>query len=83
MTKHTIIFGNCMEMKELHDNYIPKPVLKLISANIVGKITSKSSAREIKEFNSACDFSKGNQEIIEKLFQETKVNNFEVIIEGV
>ena len=51
--------------------------------NVLGKITSKSSAREIKEFNFACDFSKSNQEIIEKLFQEAKANNFEVIIEGV
>jgi len=78
-----VLYCNLTDVKVNDNRFTPKPVLKLTSTNILGKITSKSSAREIKEFNSACDFSKSNLEIIEKLFQEAKANNFEVIIEGV
>lgn len=78
-----VLYCNLTDVKVNDVDFTPKPVLKLTSSNISGKITSKSSFAEIEEFKSSAGFSMNNVEIINKLFVEAKTNNFEVIIEGV
>jgi hypothetical protein len=78
-----VLYCNLSDV-QVNDNYFTsKPVLKLTSSNISGKITSKSSITEIEEFKSSAGFNMNNVEIINRLFAEAKTNNFEVIIEGV
>ncbi len=78
-----VLYCNLSNVKVNEDEFIPKPVLKLTSTNISGKITSQSSTTEIEEFKSSASFNENNIGIIDKLFTEAKANNFEVIIEGV
>ncbi|MDP2303224.1 MAG: hypothetical protein Q8N03_12465 [Ignavibacteria bacterium] len=78
-----VLYCNLTDVKINDSVYTPKPVLRLTSTNILGKITSLSLASEIEEFKSRVGFSKNSKEFIDKLFSEANTNNFEVIIEGV
>ncbi len=78
-----VLYCNLTDVKVNDSEYTPKPVLKLTSTNITGKITSQSSTSEIKGFKSTAGFNENNVEVIDGLFTEAITNNFEVIIEGV
>jgi DNA-binding transcriptional regulator YhcF (GntR family) len=78
-----ILYCNLRDVKINDSVYTPKPVLRLTSTNIIGKITSLSLASEIGEFKFRIGFSNHSLELIDKLFSEANTNNFEVIIEGV
>ena len=78
-----VLYCNLAEVKVNDADFAPKPVLKLTSTNISGKITSNSPSLEIDRFKSSTGFSESNISLIDRLFAEAKTNNFEVIIEGV
>ncbi|KAF0151872.1 MAG: hypothetical protein FD143_1586 [Ignavibacteria bacterium] len=78
-----VLYCNLTDVKVNDLKYSSKPVLKLTSTNITGKISSQSSTSELVEFKSSANFNVNNVEIIDRLFAEAKANNFEVIIEGV
>lgn len=78
-----VLYCNLDDLKIEDNVFIPKPVLKLTSTNISGKISSLSSIAEIEKFKLSAGLSKNNNEFIDKLFSEAVANNFEVIIEGV
>ncbi len=78
-----VLYCNLTDVKINETDFNPKPVLRLTSTNISGKISSESSTSEIEEFKSSAGFSANNVEIIDRLFTESKANNFEVIVEGV
>ena len=78
-----VLYCNLTGVKIDNADYTPKPVLKLTSTNIPGKISSQSSTSEIAEFKASTGFNTNNVDIIDRLFTEAKANNFEVIIEGV
>jgi len=78
-----VLYCNLTDVKIDNTDFTPKPVLKLTSTNISGKISSQSSTSEIEVFKSSAGFNVNNVEIIDRLFAEAKANNFEVIIEGV
>lgn len=78
-----VLYCNLVDVKVEENVFIPKPVLKLTSNNISGKISSLSSIAEIEKFKLSAGFNKNNNEFIDKLFAEALANNFEVIIEGV
>ena len=78
-----VLYSNLTNVKVNNIDYTPKPVLKLTSTNVSGRITSNNLPSEISEFKSLNIF-KGNQiRIIDDLFSEAKANNFEAIIESV
>ena len=78
-----VLYCNLTDVKIDDTDFTPKPVLKLTSTNISGKISNQSSTSEIEEFKSSAGFNVNNVEIIDRLFAEATANNFEVIIEGV
>ncbi|MEW6701572.1 MAG: hypothetical protein AB1298_02530 [Bacteroidota bacterium] len=78
-----VLYCNITDVKIDDTDFTPKPVLKLTSTNISGKISSQRTTSEIEEFKSSAGFNENNVEIIDRLFAEAKANNFEVIIEGV
>jgi hypothetical protein len=78
-----VLYCNLTDMKVNDINYTPKPVLKLTSTNVSGKITSRSMSSEIEKFKTSNGLNGNHSVIINKLFTEAQKNNFEVIIEGV
>ena len=78
-----VLYCNLNSVKVNEADFSPKPVLKLTSTKICRKISSNSPATEIQEFKTSSGFNKKNVVIIDRLFDEAKANNFEVIIEGV
>lgn len=78
-----VLYCNLTEVKIEDTYFTPKPVLKLTSSKLSGKISSQSSTSEIEKFVSAAGFNMNNIEIVNRLFTEANANNFEVIIEGV
>ena len=78
-----VLYCNLTDVKVNEINFTPKPVLKLTSTNISGRITSNSASSEIDGFKTANNFNKNHIYIIENLFIEAQTNNFEVIIESV
>lgn len=78
-----VLYCNLAEVKVDEAYFTPKPVLKLTSSKISGKISSLSSDSLIGEFKSSNNFNKNNNEFISRVFAEAGANNFEVIIEGI
>ena len=78
-----VLYSNLTEVKVNDQDYTPRPVLKLTSTNIKGKITTSNSEEDIKKFVSSNGLSEGNSSTIKSLFLEAQTNNFSVIIEGV
>lgn len=78
-----VLYCNLTDVKVNDINFSPKPVLKLTSKNISGKITSNSVSSEIDKFKTSNGFNENHISIIDNLFAEAKSNDFEVIIEGV
>jgi len=78
-----ILFSNLTEIK-INDNYfISKPILKLTSNKISGKISSQNSNLKIENFKSYAGLNQQQNDLVNKLFQEARENNFEIIIQGV
>lgn len=78
-----VLYSNLTEVKVNDQDYITRPVLKLTSTNISGKITTRNSEEDIKKFVASNGLSEGNISTINSLFLEAQTNNFDVIIEGV
>ena len=78
-----VLYCNLSDVKVNDINYTPKPILKLTSINISGRITSNNVSLEIDYFKTSNGFNKNHISIIDNLFTEARTNNFEVIIESV
>ena len=78
-----VLYCNLTDVKVNDINFTSKPVLKLTSTNISGKITSNNVSSEIEKFKTANSFNENHISIIDNLFAEAQTNQFEVIIEGV
>lgn len=78
-----VLYCNLTEVKIDETDFTPKPILKLTSTNLYGKISSQNSTSEIKKFNHSAEFTSNNIKVIDRLFAEAKANNFEIVIEGV
>lgn len=78
-----VLYCNLTDVKVNDVDFTPKPVLKLTSANISGKIKSNNVPSEIEKFKTANNFNENHISIIDKIFAEAQTNHFEVIIEGV
>jgi len=78
-----VLYCNLEDVEVNDIIFNPKPVLKLTSTEISGKITSNSASSEINNFKTSNTFNTNQINIIDNLFIEAQLNNFEVIIEGV
>lgn len=78
-----VLYCNLEDVKVNKTNFNPKPVLKLTSTEITGKITSNNLPSEINSFKTSNAFNTNQVNIIDNLFSEAQTNKFEVIIEGV
>lgn len=78
-----VMYCNLTDVKMNDINFTPKPVLKLTSTYISGKITSNSESSEIDNFKITNGFNENHISIINNLFTEGQTNNFEVIIESI
>jgi len=78
-----VLYCNLTDVKVNDVDFTPKPVLKLTSTNISGKITSNSISSEIDSFKTVNSFNENQISVINHLFAEAQTNHFKVIIEGV
>lgn len=78
-----VLYCNLTDVKVNDINFTPKPVLKLTSTNISGRITSNNLPLEIDKFKRSNSFNNNQIGIIDNLFIEAKANNFELIIGSV
>jgi hypothetical protein len=75
-----ILYCNLVETKVDGKDMECQPILELTSTKLKGRINSNSSEKEISDFLNNNAFNTGQKEIVNKLFQETKSNNFTVNI---
>jgi hypothetical protein len=78
-----VLYSNLTDVKVNELIFTPKPVLKLTSTNVTGRLTSNSVSSQINDFKTSNDLNQNHIIIIDKLFTEARKNNFEVVIEGV
>ena len=78
-----VLYCNLTDVKVNDIVFNPKPVLKLTSLNIKGRITSNSLSTEKESFTNTNNFNANQISIISKLFSEAHDNKFKAIIEGV
>ena len=78
-----ILYCNLKDVKINGEKLIPRPVLKLTSKNLMGKVNSNSSRKEIDSFMKTNSFSEAHSLLIEQLINGAISNNFEIIFEGV
>lgn len=76
-----ILYTNLKEVFINNKEYKPIPVLKLTSTKLTSSISSNNNPDKIAEFITQHDFSISQKEIIEKLFDEAKKNDFLAKIE--
>ncbi len=69
-----ILYTNLKDVSINNKKYIAFPVLKLTSAKLKKDISQS-------EVETCMDFSKKRKEMLKKLFEEAKENNFNIIIE--
>ncbi len=58
------------------------PVLKLTSSKMKGELTEKSDSKKRNEFYEENTINKGDRKFLNSLFDEAKINSFEVILEN-
>ncbi|MCC6254116.1 MAG: hypothetical protein IT276_04330 [Ignavibacteriaceae bacterium] len=78
-----VLYCNLVNVKVNNLDFTPKPILKLTSTNISGKIRSASTNSAISSFKNINKFNDNQINIIDRLFDEAQTNHFEVLIEGV
>lgn len=78
-----VLYNNLSNVKVNETVYDAKPILKLTSSKIIGRVTSLSTSREINSFKLSENFTPNQIRIIDQLFLEAKSNSFKVMIEGV
>lgn len=78
-----VLYCNLVNVKVNNLDFTPKPILKLTSPNISGKIRSASTNSAISSFKNINKFNDNQINIIDRLFDEAQTNHFEVLIEGV
>lgn len=78
-----VLYCNLEDVKVNEFSYAPKPVLKLTSTNISGKISTNSVVSEIDDFKISNGLTEKQIRTIDNLFTEARVNNFEAMIESV
>ncbi len=78
-----VLYCNLTDVKVNANNFNPKPVLKLTSTNISGRIASNNMPSEIDDFKTSNGFNENQISIIDNLFNEAQANNFEAIIGSV
>lgn len=78
-----VLYCNLADVKVKDIVLKPKPILKLTSNNLKGKIMSTNISGEIDKFKAANKLNDKQNRLITNLFIEAKANKFEVIIEGV
>jgi hypothetical protein len=75
-----ILYCNLVETNVDGKDMKCSPILELTSTKLKGQINSNSSEKEISIFLNNNAFNEGQIQIIRKLFEETKSNNFSVNI---
>ena len=63
-------------------SYDVVPTLKLTSSNLTGNLTSKDSEDDIQLFFNRNMLNVSQIELVKTLFEESRLNNFEIIIQG-
>jgi hypothetical protein len=76
-----ILYTNLKDIYIDDKKYTPLPVIKLTSTKLKNSISSANSFNKIENFVAKNNFSENQKEIIKKLFEEAKANNFLTIIE--
>ncbi|OJV40492.1 MAG: hypothetical protein BGO29_10265 [Bacteroidales bacterium 36-12] len=77
-----ILYCNLTNVLIENINYTVVPILKLTSNHITGKLTSSDSDDNYKLFFKNNTFNNSQIEILNTLFKESQLNNFEIIIQG-
>jgi len=75
-----ILYCNLIETKVDGKDVQCRPILELTSTKLKGQITSNSTKDEIQKFIADNSFADAQKQIIKKLLDETKTNNFTVNI---
>jgi len=75
-----ILYCNLIETTVDEKDVECRPILELTSTKLKGQITSNSSKEEINKFIADNSFADTQKQIIKKLLDETKTNNFTVNI---
>jgi len=78
-----VLYCNLTDITVENINYSAKPILKLTSTKIIGKIISGSSSQEINSFKLRNLLNSRNNLLVDNIFKEAQINGFEVVIEGV
>lgn len=78
-----VLYCNLADVRIDGTILIPKPILKLTSEKLSGRISSNDSVEQISLFKNLNSFSMAQSSMVNQLMDGSKINNFEVIIEGV
>jgi hypothetical protein len=78
-----VLYCNLTDVKINGKKLSPKPVLKLTSENLSGRLSSNDSKEEISSFKKINDFNEVQSLMTDQLIGGANVNNFEIIFEGV
>lgn len=76
-----ILYSNLSDVTIDGETYTSRPVIKLTSSRIAGKITSEDLNKTIIDFLDKNNYNNRKQEFVIKLFKEGQANNIKVIIE--
>jgi hypothetical protein len=76
-----MLYTNLENVSTAEKIYKSLPVLRLTSENLLGKLTSNSSAEEQPEFFRVNKLSARQAALVKNLFAEARENNFSVILE--
>ncbi len=77
-----ILYCNLTNVKVENQEFITFPTLKLTSSLLSGSFNNSNSENEKQSFLFENNFDKNQINLIYKLLDESKANNFEIIIQG-
>jgi len=78
-----VLYCNLTDVKIDGEKLTPKPILKLTSENLSGRISSNDSKEEISSFREINGLSDVHSMMIDQLIEGAKINNFEIVFEGI
>ena len=77
-----ILYCNLTNVLIENTSYSVIPTLKLTSSNLTGNLTSIDSEDDIQLFFDSNMFNSNQIKLLKTLFEESRLNNFEIIIQG-
>ena len=75
------IFSNIEELKTKEGSVNFKPVLRLTSEKLQGKIEENSSEKSLNSFFICNNFNESQKKLIKTLIKEANMNNFGILVE--